>query len=86
MNSKEKITFSCDDCETEGHVLYSELEYQTENSERGMGAHIEYWGECEVSCSNPKCSTTITIKHNYTEYPVDNFEDGELNIDGANLL
>ncbi|WP_415887692.1 hypothetical protein ACMXYO_06355 [Neptuniibacter sp. QD37_6] len=78
------VKFKCDECQTVGTVDFSDVEYEQEASEGGMGARIEYWGSFEDSCE--KCSNSIKIVDNYTEYPADNFEPGETSLTGASLI
>ena len=82
-NQQTDINFKCDSCQEEGTAFTSDIVYTQEGSERGMGGHVENWGTLEVDCN--KCSQTIVIEHNFTEYPVGCFEDGEFKISNATL-
>lgn len=75
------VKFKCDECQTTGTADFSDVEYEQEGSEGGMGGRVEYWGKYEDTCS--KCSNDITIEDNYTEYPVGNFESGDTSFSGA---
>ncbi|MGI2030248.1 hypothetical protein [Endozoicomonas acroporae] len=49
-----------------------------------MGTRIEYWGKAETDCAH--CGNSIVIEHNFTEYPVGDFEDGEIQLSGASRI
>lgn len=80
------VNFTCDECQTAGSVNFSDIEYEQEGSEGGMGGRVEYWGKFEGVCSNPECSNDITVEDNYTEYPVGNFESGDTTVSGASRV
>ena len=79
-----KVNFKCDECGQKGDADFSDVEYESESSEGGMGGKVESWGKYEESCSN--CPNDISIEHNITEYPVGNFEDGGVSISGATQI
>lgn len=80
------MKIKCGSCNTITSIDTGDFEYQEETEERPMGKHTEHWGKYEFECSNSKCSKEITVETNTTEYPVDNFEEGETSVSGGELI
>ena len=77
-----QMTFTCTKCQAFGSVETTDYETTPESEEGGMGVKTEYWTEIETQCE--KCSNSISITLNQTEYPEGDFQPLEISAsDGA---